>query len=115
MTELELDDILKDLPTYWKKVGEKKMVENAYRYLMKHSELQKTEAGIKAYNYAGKRVTQIWCRETNTEDEEWMSNFITRMFADQNKRTPSMAECGKHDAEFLMRLFDLCQDWAKKC
>ena len=49
MTEQEMDEILKDLPTCWKKVGEKKMVENAYRYLMMHSELQNTELGIKAY------------------------------------------------------------------
>ena len=106
--------MLKGLPTYWKTVGEKKIVENAQRYLIKHSELQKTEAGSKAYNYSGKRVAQIWCIETNTEDDEWMRSFITRMFADQNQRTPGMAECGKHDAELLIRLFDLHWDCVKK-
>ena len=114
MTELELDDMLKGLPTYWKKVGEKKMVENAYRYLMKHSELRETEAGRKAHNYAGKQVAQIWCRETNTKDELWMRSFIDRMFADQSRRTPGMAERGKCDADFLIRLLALHQDCAEK-
>ena len=114
LTEQEMDEILKYLPTYWKRVGEKKMVENAYRYLMMHSELQNTELGIKAYNYAGKRITQIWCRETNTEDEEWMCGFITMMFADQNRRSPGMAERGKRDAEFLTRLFGSHQNCAEK-
>lgn len=81
---------------------------------MKHSELQNTESGSRAYNYAGKRITQIWCRETDTEDEEWMRSFINRMFADQNRRSPGMAECGKRDAEFLMRLFGLYSNCAEK-
>ena len=82
---------------------------------MKHCELRQTESGSRAYNYAGKRVTQIWCRETNTKDEVWMRSFIDRMFADQNKRTPGMAELGKRDAEFLIEFFGQHKDCVEKC
>lgn len=105
LTENELDKILEELPTYWKEVGEKKFSEDAYRYLMKHGELLETDEGRKTYDYLENRVVQIWCKETNTEDETWIRKFIKMIFSGQNKSTPSMAERGESYAKFLINQF----------
>lgn len=103
LMEAEIDKILEELPTYWKELGEKKYAEDAYRYLMKHSELLVSDEAKKIYEYLGNRVVQIWCRETKTQDEVWMRSFIDMMFKGQIQRTPGYAERGKEYAEFLMK------------
>ena len=105
LMDKETDQISKKLLTDWKEVGEKKHIEDAYRYLMKHGELLEYEKGKKAYDFLGERVVQIWCQETNTQDVMWMRKFIDMLFRDQIKRTPSMAERGKQDVELLMKFF----------
>lgn len=114
LTEKELDQILKKLPAYWKEVGEKKFTEDAYRYLMKHTELLVSDEVKEVYEYLGNRVVQIWCKETSTEDEAWMRKFIEMIFRGQNKTTPSLAERGKTYAEYLIRLFEKHPEVAKK-
>lgn len=105
LTDKQIDKLLEELPTYWKEVGEKKYTEDAYRYLMKHGELLETDEGRRAYDYLEKRVVQIWCKETNTEDETWMLKFINMIFNGQIKSTPGMAERGESYAKFLIKQF----------
>ena len=113
MTKRELDKILEQLPCYWKKIGEKRMIENAYRYLMLHTELRNTAEGDIAFNYAAAKVVKIWCRETENENAVWMRDFVDNMFAEQLVRTPTIAEQGKDYAEFLIKLFKSYPDSAK--
>lgn len=105
ITEKELDEILKELPTYWKNGGEKRYVEDAYRYFMAHDELMLSAEGKKVYHYLSDRVVYLWCKETNNTDEAWMKNFINTLFSSQIARTPGFAERGRSYAEYLMKLF----------
>lgn len=105
ITEKELDEILKELPTYWKNGGEKRYVEDAYRYFMAHDELMLSAEGKKVYQYLSDRVVYLWCKETNNTDEAWMKNFINTLFSSQIARTPGFAERGRSHAEYLMKLF----------
>ena len=113
MTEQGIEKILKDLPRYWKTIGEKRYVEDAYRYLMLHKELQETPEGKITFDYLKTRVVQLWCKETKDSDEVWVSNFIDKLFSDQIQRTPRLAERGKEHAEFLLRQFKAYQNSAK--
>ena len=54
LMDKETDQISKKLLTNWKEVGEKKHIEDAYRYLMKHGELLEYEKGKKAYDFFGR-------------------------------------------------------------
>ena len=105
ITEKELDEILKELPTYWKNGGEKRYVEDAYRYFMAHDELMISAEGKKVYQYLSDRVVYLWCKETNNTDEAWMKNFINTLFSSQIARTPGFAERGRAHAEYLIKLF----------
>mgnify|MGYP003296435516 CR=1 FL=1 len=69
ITEKELDEILKELPIYWKNGGEKRYVEDAYRYFLAHDELISNEEGKKVYQYLSDRVVYLWCKETNNTDD----------------------------------------------
>lgn len=102
-TDKELDKIFEELPSYWKGVGEKKYVEDSCRYLMKHTELLKNEAIKNVYDHLFGRLVKLWCKETNTEDEVWMSNFIETIFKGQIQRTPAYAERGKEHIETLLK------------
>ena len=105
LTRQELDKLLEGLPNYWNKVGEKKMVENIYRYLMTHNECLECEAGQKVFEYASRRIVKIWCKSTNTTDEVWMKKYIDLIFKGQIDRTPELAERGKIETERLIRQF----------
>ena len=113
MTKRELDKILEHLPEYWKKTGEKRMIENAYRYMMLNEKMRETSEGKIAFDYAAARVVKIWCRETDNDDAVWMRGFIENMFKQQLKSTPAIADLGKDYAEFLVNLFKAYPDAAK--
>ena len=113
MTKRELDKILEHLPEYWKKTGEKRMIENAYRYMMLNEKMRETAEGKIAFDYAAARVVKIWCRKTENDDTVWMRSFVDNMFTEQLARTPSIAEQGKDYAEFLIKLFKSYPDSAK--
>ena len=114
VTDREIDNILKKLPIYWKTVGEKRCVEDAYRYLMFNKGLQETTEGRITFDYLKTRVVQLWCKETGENDKEWMLEFIDKLFNGQIQRTPAMAERGRQHAEFLLRQFKTYPDLAKK-
>jgi hypothetical protein len=114
VTEKEIVKILKDLPRYWKTIGEKRYVEDAYRYLMLHKELQETPEGKITFDYLKTRVVQLWCKETGENDKEWMLEFIDKLFNGQIQRTPALAERGRQYAELLLRQFKTYPDLAKK-
>ncbi len=114
ITDKEVDIILKSLPSYWKSRGEKKNLEDAYRYFLKHSELQEKEGWNIAYNYVVERIIQIMSEKTNFKEEFEIRRFVNQFSTAQIVISPEMAELGKEAAEYFMLLFNGKSDLVEK-
>ncbi len=105
ITDKEVDIILKALPSYWKNRGEKKILEDAYRYFLKHGELQEKEDWNIAYNYVVERIVHVLSEKISSNEEFEIRRFIKQFYNTQVLIAPEIAEQGKEAAEYLMLLF----------
>ena len=107
MTQKVFDEILDETCDASNNYIKNRNVQDIYRFLLKHSELQESESGRLALKFTSNKVVQIWCQETNTSDEVWICSFVNKVFGDQIRKTPDYAERGKDYAECLLRQIEL--------
>ena len=107
LTQKAFDEILDETCDASNNYIKDRNVQDIYRYLLKHSELQESESGRLALKFTSDKVVQIWCQETNTSDEVWIRSFVSKVFGDQIRKTPDYAERGKDYAECLLRQIEL--------
>lgn len=105
ITDKEVDIILNALPSYWKNRGEKKILEDAYRYFLVHNELQEKCGWDVAYNYVVERIVHILSEKTNSKEKLEIRRYVKQFYNAQVIVAPEKAEHGKEAAEYLMLLF----------